>query len=158
MQDKKILSIALESERKFRAHALYTDGVLFVTHCLPISGPPMEWKNKLLKDIEEKTEKGFAVIVEDRTHNFSPHAVSFNFDEIMDDGRTMLQHCLDWYYSLDAVGNLMLDRGVETHAIRKGDMAMVNVRHDERGRLVYDVDWNRMTGGHKAILMCVAGP
>ena len=24
-------------------------------------------------------------------------------------------------------------------------------------RLVYDVDWNRMTGGHKAILMCVAG-
>lgn len=134
MQDKKILSIALESERKFRAHALYTDGVLVVTHCLPISGPP-----------------------EDRTHNFSPHAVSFNFDEIMDDGRTMLQHCLDWYYSLDAVGNLMLDRGVETHAIRKGDMAMVNFRHDERGRLVYDVDWNRMTGGHKAILMCVAG-
>ena len=95
--------------------------------------------------------------MEDRTHNFSPHAVSFNFDEIMDDGRTMLQHCLDWYYSLDAVGNLMLDRGVETHAIRKGDMAMVNFRHDERGRLVYDVDWNRMTGGHKAILMCVAG-
>ena len=157
MQDKKILSIALESERKFRAHALYTDGVLVVTHCLPISGPPMEWKNKLLKDIVEKTEKGFAVIVEDRTHNFSPHAVSFNFDEIMDDGRTMLQHCLDWYYSLDAVGNLMLDRGVETHAIRKGDMAMVNFGHDERGRLVYDVDWNRMTGGHKAILMCVAG-
>ena len=76
MQDKKILSIALESERKFRAHALYTDGVLVVTHCLPISGPPMEWKNKLLKDIEEKTEKGFAVIVEDRTQNFSPHAVS----------------------------------------------------------------------------------
>ena len=107
MQDKKILSIALESERKFRAHALYTDGVLVVTHCLPISGPPME--------------------------------------------------CLDWYYSLDAVGNLMLDRGVETHAIRKGDMAMVNFGHDERGRLVYDVDWNRMTGGHKAILMCVAG-
>ncbi len=157
MQDKKILSIALESERKFRAHALYTDGVLVVTHCLPISGPPTEWKPQLLKDIEEKTEKGFAVIVEDRTHNFSPHAVSFNFDEIMDDGRTMLQHCLDWYYSLDAVGNLMLDRGVETHAIRKGDMAMVNFQHDERGRLVYDVDWNRMTGGHKAILMCVAG-
>ena len=66
MQDKKILSIALESERKFRAHALYTDGVLVVTHCLPISGPPMEWKNKLLKDIEEKTEKGFAVIVTPR--------------------------------------------------------------------------------------------
>ena len=36
-------------------------------------------------------------------------------------------------------------------------MAMVNFRHDEKGRLVYDVDWNRITGGHKAVLMCVAG-
>ena len=157
MQDKKIVSIALESERKYSAHAVYTDGVLVVTHCQPITGTVSEWKPKLIKDIEEKTEKGFAVVVEDRTHNFSPCAVSFNFDEIMDDGRTMLQHCLDWYYSLDAVGNLMLDRGVETHAIRKGDMAMVNFRHDEKGRLVYDVDWNRITGGHKAVLMCVAG-
>ena len=58
MQDKKILSIALESERKFRAHALYTDGVLVVTHCLPISGPPMEWKNKLLRTSKKRRKRG----------------------------------------------------------------------------------------------------
>ncbi|MFQ8889172.1 MAG: hypothetical protein ACLR7Z_13270 [Bilophila wadsworthia] len=125
--------------------------MLVVTHRLPISD--LQWNGKTSpRDIEEKTEKGFAVIVKDRTHNFSPHAVSFNFDEIADDGRTMLQHCLDWYYSLDAVGNLMLDRGVETHAIRKGDMAMVNFRHERGGSSVMgsELDDRRTTSSSRA--------
>lgn len=159
MPNKLIFSVSLESVRKYKACAFFdAEGRLTVTHCLPIKGTPSEWRSPLLAEIEEKAGKGFAILVEDRTNNFSHHAISFNFDEVGEEGRTMLQHCLDWYFSMDSVGNLILDKSVEPHAIRGGgEMAMVNFSHDEKGRLVYYVDWNKLAGGHKALLMCVAG-
>ena len=47
---------------------------------------------------------------------------------------------------------------MERYAIRlSGELGLIDAGTDERGRLVYRVDWRKFNSGHKALLMCVAG-
>lgn len=155
---KQIFAVSLESERKYRAAALFADGRLAITHCREITGTPGMWRPSVLQEVQEKAEKGFVVLVEDRVGNFSPHATAFNFDNLEDDGRTTFQHCVDLYFSLWNMGNLILDPTVKAHALKfGGETGMLDPQHDEKGRVVYKVDWPNFGGGRRALLMCVAG-
>ena len=110
------------------------------------------------RDIEAKVKGGWVVMVEDRTASFSSLATSFNFDAPAEDGRTNLQRALDWYFALESRGGIILGEGMERYAIRlSGELGLIDAGTDEKGRLVYRVDWRKFNSGHKALLMCVAG-
>lgn len=75
----------------------------------------------------------------------------------MDDGRTLLQNSFDWWFSLDNSGNLLLDASVMRFSMKVGgEGALIDIKHDEKGRIVYSPNWIQFQGGHKAMLLCVA--
>ena len=98
---KRILAISLEGGRRAQALAAWDGERLIVTDIREISGNPDEWLPVMLADIEAKVERGWVVMVEDRTGSFPSRATAYNFDALGPDGRTHLQSVLDWYFALD---------------------------------------------------------
>jgi len=157
VKTKQIFAVSLDSPQKHRAAAtLFDDTRLVITHCVPITGAPDIWRDKLKLEIAEKAQQGFAVIVEDRSGRFSPWASPFCFEDVEDE-RTMLQQALDWWFSLENSGNLILDPAVRRFAIRAGEEGgLIDIKHDDKGRVIYHPNWVAFGGGHKAMLLCVA--
>lgn len=156
-EKKKIFTLSLDSENRHMASAILFEGNrLAITHCVPVAGPPSQWREKMLVDIETKAAAGFAIAVEDRSGAFSPHATSVCFDDV-EDGRTLLQQSFDWWFSLKNSGNLLLDTSVTRYDMKAGEEgSLIDIRHDEKGRIVYHPNWMQFHGGHKAMLLCVA--
>lgn len=156
MKLMNIMAVSLESEKRFKAYAVYDGKRLAITHCLPVHGAISTWEKELLGEIEDKCKAGFSVLVEDRCEQFcAGDAIPFSFDEVID-GRSMLYHALDHYFSLLNMGNLIPDPSVERFIFRSSsEGAKVEKKQDEKGRTIYSVDWNVFNGGHKAVLMCV---
>ena len=155
---KRILAIALEGTSKVQAMAVWDGQHLIVVELRDIKGNPEDWLEVMGRDIETKVQGGWVVMVEDRTASFSSLATSFNFDAPAEDGRTNLQRALDWYFALESRGGIILGEGMERYAIRlSGELGLIDAGTDEKGRLVYRVDWRKFNSGHKALLMCVAG-
>lgn len=153
---KQIFAVSLDSPNKHRAAAmLFEDNRLFISHCLPISTRGNEWRDNLREEISQKASEGFVIIIEDRSGIFSPHAHSFCFDDVHE-GRTMLQHAFDWWFSLQNSGNLKLDEDLKRYAINaNSENALIELKTDDKGRVLYAPDWKSFTGGHKALLLCV---
>lgn len=151
-----IMAVSLESDKRYKAYAVFDGEKLAVTHCIPIHGAVSLWKDDLAKELESKHKEGFSVLVEDRSEQYCiGDASAFSFDEMIDN-RSMLYHALDSYFSMLNMGNLIVDKSVERFIVRSGsEGAKVEKKQDEKGRTVYSVDWNTFSGGHKAILMCV---
>lgn len=157
-QRKRILAVSLEGGRRAQALAAWDGAHLIVTDIQEISGNPDNWLPAMLQDMETKVDRGWVVMVEDRTGSFPSSATAFNFDVMGSDGRTRLQSALDWYFALDGRGALIIDPAVSRYALRLGGENDPIVRKtDDRGRLVYDARWENVSAGHKALLMCVAG-
>lgn len=154
---KMIFAASIEGAKKHMACAMYDGERLIVTHCEPLGDRQEAWMPQLLEDIRVKVEQGFVVLLEDRTGRLSPHATAFTFEEICENGRTYLQSCLDLYFSLAATGRLIFETGLERYALRQTEGGMIDTRHDEKGRVIYDVKWSEFDGGRRAMLMCVAG-
>lgn len=155
MEPLKIMTVSLEALSKHKALALYDGDKLAVTHCLPIQGSPSTWRGSLIQEIETLSEAGYAVLIEDRTETIARFGTKFLFDEI-EDGRSNLYHALDWYFAMQNMGSIIADPSVERFMVRTGsEGAAIERKQDEKGRVVYDVNWLGLTGGHKAVLMCV---
>ena len=153
-----ILTVSLESGKRYKAYGVYDGSKLAITHCIPITGSPSKWKSEVLKEIRNKSDAGFIVLVEDRTEVFCVSDASpFSFED-MSEGRSMLFHALDWYFAMLDMGQLIADPEVERFLIRGGaEGQKIEKLQDEKGRTVYKVDWAGINGGVKAVLMCVAG-
>lgn len=151
-----IMAVSLESGKRHKAYAVYDGQRLALTHCIPIVGAPSAWGPELAEEIRDKGEKGFVVLVEDRTEQYLVGDASvFSFEEMID-GRSMLYHALDHHFALLDMGKILADKAVERYLIRSGgEGSRIERRQDEKGRTVYAVDWNAFNGGHKACLMCV---
>lgn len=155
---KRIMTISLEGQQRAQAFAMWDGERLIVLELREIVGDPETWLPDMLQDIDAKVESGWVVMVEDRTASFATAATAYNFDEMGENGRTKLQEALDWYFSLDGRGAIILGDGMERYAIRRGgEGGLVDCSTDEKGRLVYKIDWNRFCAGHKAMLMAVVG-
>lgn len=155
---KRIMTISLEGQQRAQAFAMWDGERLIVLELREIVGDPETWLPDMLQDINAKVESGWVVMVEDRTASFSTAATAYNFDEMGENGRTQLQEALDWYFSLDGRGAIILGDGMERYAIRRGgEGGLVDCTADEKGRMVYKIDWNRFGAGHKAMLMAVVG-
>lgn len=155
----KIMAVSLESKKKHKAYAVYNKEYLLFHQCLPIQGKISEWKPGLLQEIEEKSmNQGFTVLVEDLSQTFViGDASPFSFED-QHDSRSMLFHSLDWYFSMQEMGKLIFENEVKSFIIRAGGEGQrIEKLQDEKGRTIYRVDWARVSGGTKAMLMCVVG-
>jgi len=155
---KRILAISLEGGRRAQAFAAWDGERLIVTDIQDITGNPDVWLPVMLQDIEAKVERGWVVMVEDRTASFPSLATAYNFDTVGPNGRTHLQCVLDWYLALEGRGALIINPAYSRYGLRFGGENDPVVRKaDEKGRVVYDARWENLSAGNKALLMCVAG-
>lgn len=156
--DKRILAIAFEGTVPAQCVALYSGNELLVKELVEITVEPYAWMQIMLRDVEEKTRKGWVVMLEDRTASFSRHATSWNFDAVGADGRTNLQTCLDWYFMLQRRGQIFMGSELQRYEMRiGGEMDMIDAKNDDKGRLIYNINWRLFSSAHRALLMCVAG-
>ncbi len=156
--DKKILAIAVGGAMPIQAAAVYTKKTLIFTGMKDLTGSPDEWRDTIEEVIAERIARNWVVLVEDKTGSFSDKAILFDFDRMGDDGRTYLQQCLDWYFALQARGAIAFPEKMQRYIIRAHtEGAMLDFGHDEKGRLLYKVNWMQFTPGHRAMLMCIAG-
>lgn len=156
--DKKVFAIALGGAMPVQATAVYTKKTLAFVGIKNLAGSPDEWRDTIEEIIAERIAKNWVVLVEDKTGSFSDKAILFDFDRMGDDGRTYLQQCLDWYFALQSRGAIVFPESMKRYEIRAHtEGTMLDLGHDEKGRLLYKVNWMQFTPGHRAILMCIAG-
>lgn len=156
--DKKILAIAVEGAMPVQVAAIYTKKTLVYTGMESITGSPDEWRDTIEASIADRIARNWVVLVEDKTGSFSDKAMLFDFDRVDEDGRTYLQLCFDWYFALQARGAIVFPEEMQRFAIRAHtEGTMLDLGHDEKGRLLYKVNWTQFTSGHRAMLMCIAG-
>jgi hypothetical protein len=118
-----------------------------------INGFFKDWKPDLIREIEDRKKKGFIVLVEEKTDHISQYATKFSFEDIdEDEGRVNYYVALDWYFSIENMGNLILPAENQRLAIRENRIEKLQ---DEKGRTKYNVDWDSFSGGQRTILLCV---
>ena len=150
---KKIFAISLAQKKKYKGYAVYNGEQLVFQVISQIKGPFSEWKDSLIEEIEERKKRGFVVLIEERTEHFSQHATQFSFEDIdPEEGRVNYYVALDWYFSLDNMGNLVLPADAQNQAIREN---RIDRQQDEKGRTKYDIDWDTFSGAQRTILLCV---
>jgi hypothetical protein len=151
----KIMAASLVSGQKYKAYAVYDGETLIVTQVKPIPWTDIFWKSSLIAEIKERTGNGFAVLIEEKTEHVSQHGTKYLLDELWD-GRTNFCDAMDWYFALQATGNLLFHKGCEQYKIYMGGEGQrVEKKTDDKGRTIYHVDWNAFHGGYRAILLCV---
>lgn len=156
--EKKIMALSLEGAMPMQVVAKYTEEKLVFVGARRIEGYPDEWMPDMEAMIADRIKQDWVVIVEDRTDSFSDMAVLWDFGAVMSDGKTAMQQCLDWYFALSSRGALVLPDEMQQFALRvQSEGSMIDLTNDDKGRLIYKVDWRRITCGHKAMLLCVAG-
>jgi len=150
---KKIFAVSLDHKKKYKGYAVYNGEQLVFQVITQIRGVFTDWKKDLIKEIEQRKEKGFIVLVEERTDHISQYATQFAFEDIDQvEGRVNYYVALDWYFSLSNMGNLVLPAESQNHAIRE---SKVDPQQDEKGRTKYVIDWDRFSGAQRVILLCV---
>ena len=150
---KKIFCASIESERRARAYGTWDGETLVVTHILPLAG--IQWREELFEESRRLAGEGFAVLIEDRTGTFSPYASPFSFDTREQDGTTSFQVSVEWSLALRARGALIVPTELARYLLRTGEGGNVDVAFSDSGRTLYRPDWSRLTGAHRALLMCV---
>ena len=155
--EKKIFALAFANGRPAVAHAYYSDAYLDIVKIQDILGRPDEWLPLVQADIDKHVDSDWVVMVDDKTFSISEKATMYDFDALAETGKTNLQLALDWYFALDERGSIRLDDACKKYALQTGEMSLIELRNDDKGRVVYNVDWNRFSAGHRALLLCVAG-
>ena len=150
---KKIFAISLAQKKKFKGYAVYNGEQLVFQVIQQILGPFSEWKDALISEIEQRKKKGFIVLVEERTDHIAQYATQFNFEDVdPEEGRINYYVALDWYFALENMGNMILPAESQNHAIREN---RIDRQQDEKGRVKYNIDWEKFSGAQRTILLCV---
>jgi len=150
----KIMTISLMGANRSKAYAVFNGEQLVVTRVDTIAGMFGLWRKPIIDEIIDKKDKGYAVIVEEKTDLIAQHATQYLLEDIEE--RSNLYDALDWYFALQDMGNLIVDSDAQRFLIRAGGEGQkVEKKQDEKGKPYYSIDWPSFTGGHRAILLCV---
>ena len=151
----RIMAASLVSGQKYKAYAVFDGENLIVTQVEAIPWTDILWKSSLIAEIKTRAESGFAVLIEEKTDVIAKHATKYLLDELWE-GRTNFCDAMDWYFALQATGNLLFHKSCDQYKISpSGEGQKVEKKTDDRGRSVYHVDWNYFHAGYRAILLCV---
>lgn len=156
--NKKILAVSFgQLERSAQATAIVTKGIVSIMAVQEIVEHPSVWVPTMIKDVEDKIDKGWVCIIEDRTASLNTRAILYDFDAIDDSGKAHIQTLLSWYGAMQARGAIAFEEGLERYAIRVGgESGNIDTRTDAKGRLLFDFDWRNLGAGHRAVLLCIA--
>jgi hypothetical protein len=151
----RIMAASLVSGQKYTAYAVFDGENLIVTQVELIPWADVAWKSKLIAEIKDRKEKGFIVLVEEKTDHISQHGTKYLLDELWE-GRTNFCDAMDWYFALQATGNLIFHKSCDQYKLYTGGEGQrVEKKTDDRGRTVYHVEWSAFHSGYRAILLCV---
>lgn len=152
----KIMAVSLLSQQRFYATAAFTSDQLVIAEVTPIPGMFNSWREKLTDMVQDRVNKGFVVIVEERTDLIARYGTQYLLEDVGDENRTNMQEALDWYFALEAMSNIIFTEETKRYQISSGgEGAKIDKDQDDKGRPVYKVDWARLSGGFRVVLLCV---
>lgn len=155
----KIFVVSLAGMQKYKAYAVYNGEQLLVTHIKPIKGVFGSWKKGLIEEIKKKKADGFACIVEEKTDYIAQYASQFRLEDMDGEtGQSNFYTALNWYFSLMETDNLIVAKDSQSFIIRAGGEGQrVEKKQDDKGRVIYSINWDAFTAGHRCLLLCVVG-
>lgn len=152
---QRIMAVSLLSSERVSLRCVYDGTMLVVARMDRVEGNILTWRKNIAKDVKKAVDDGWLVLVEEMGDTVSQHATPVLFsDPHPQEQRSMLSVALDWYFAMQASGSIQLQPGTETCRITESS---VDVDMDERGRNRYSVDWQRIKGPQRAVLLaCLA--
>jgi len=154
----KIMTVSLVDAKKFQAQAVYDGERLVIADVRPITGIFSTWKAPLIAEIKKRVADGYAVVIEEAGDTISQYGTQYLLDEPDEaEGKMRLQVVLDGYYEMESMGMLILAQEFKQFAIPKtgNEGGWIEKKNDEKGRAFYSINWGKLTGAHRAILLCV---
>lgn len=159
MSDKteiqKIMAVSLVSRDRVTLRAAYDGMTLLVVSVMPIKGSFFAWSKDLVNEIKEAQADGWSVLIEEIGDKVSQHATPVLLsDPHIQEDRPMLAVALDHYFAMLNSETVRFQPGTEQARIQE---SVVDVSTDDRGRNKYNIDWGRIKGAQRAlILACLA--
>ncbi len=151
----RIMAASLVVGQKYKAYAVFDGENLIVTQVEAIPWTDVLWKSNLIAEVKDRAEKGFAVLIEEKTDIIAKYATKYLLDDLWE-GRTNFCDAMDWYFALQSTGNLLFHKSCDQYKIYTGGEGQkVEKKTDDKGRTIYHVDWNSFHAGYRAILLCV---
>lgn len=155
IQAQRILAVSLLSAERVKLRCVYDGAMLVVASMERVEGNVFTWRKRLAKEVEAAVADGWQVLVEEMTDSISQHATPVLFsDPHPQEHRPMLSVALDWYFTMHHAGTIQLQPGTEVCRITESS---VDVSTDEKGRNRYSLDWQRVKGPQRAMMLaCLA--
>ena len=152
---QKIMAVSLVSRDRVTLRAVYDGMTLLVASITPVKGSFFAWSKDLIEEVKEAQDKGWSVLVEEVGDKVSQHATPILLsDRHTQEDRPMLAVALDHYFSMLNSETVRFQPGTEQARIQE---SVVDVSTDDRGRNKYSIDWSRIKGAQRAlILACLA--
>lgn len=151
----RIMTASLVSGQKYKAYAVFDGENLIVTQVDLIPWTDVMWKSNLISEIKDRAGAGFAVLIEEKTDHVAQFGAKYLLDDVWE-GRTNFCEAMDWYFALQATGNLLFHKSCDQYKIYTGGEGQkVEKKTDDKGRTIYHVDWASFHAGYRSILLCV---
>ncbi|WP_027360231.1 hypothetical protein [Desulforegula conservatrix] len=148
------MTVSLSHNLRAKAYAAYDGNLLVVTHISPITGLFALWEKPLMEEISDKIKKGYTVLVDEPMDRISRAATRIDLNATVD-GRSNFFRVMDAYFSMAATESIILDDEIQKYAIKTGGEGQkIETGHDDKGRVTYHADWQKITGGHRAVMLC----
>lgn len=149
---QKILGVSLTTSDRMVVSAAYDGSALVVGRIDALEGNLLTWRWHAAARVKDAVDAGVSVFVEEMGDAVSQHAHGLLFSDMHPlDSRPMLAVALDWYFAMMNAGAIVFAPGTERCRIME---SAVDMASDDRGRNVYRVDWARVKGAHRAMMLC----
>lgn len=155
VQAQRILTISLLSTERVKLRCVYDGMVLLIAGIERIEGSIFTWRKGLAKEVDKAQADGWSVLVEEMGDTISQYATPVLFsDPHPQENRPLLSVALDWYFAMHNAGTIQYQPGTEQCRITE---SAVDVTTDEKGRNRYSLDWQRVKGPQRAMMLaCLA--
>lgn len=152
MEVQKILGISLTTVERTAVTAVYDGSVVVIGKIETIDGALQSWRNDAKKRASDAVKNGVSVFVEEMGDYVSSVAHGIQFSDLNpSDGRPLLSVAFDAYFGLLNAGAIVFAPGTERCRILE---SAVDTGTDDKGRPLYNVDWQRVKGVHRSMLLC----
>lgn len=154
----KIFAASLIGSKKFKAVGVFSqEKGLIIASISPVTGAFGTWRQPLVDEVKKWADNGAIVLVEENGEAISQHGTKYLLEDMDDDsGKTNLAVALDAYFQLQDSDYLIIPPDYQRHALQAGgEGSWIEKKNDDKGRPFYNIDWQRFTGAHRAILLCV---
>lgn len=152
MEAQKIMGVSITTTDRVALSAAYNGTSLVLGRIDTFDGNLNEWRAAAVGRVRSAVQGGAAVFVEEMGDAVSQYAHGVLLsDQHPQEDRPLLAVALDWYFAMMNAGAIVFAPGTERCRIMD---SAVDMKNDDRGRNVYHVDWTRVKGTHRAMMLC----